>query len=72
MHPIQAAALRRRAAAGEAGEAAARGELEALKTTTSRQLSDGAVRSAAVEAELRVLRQQGGEVCVSRWRVCGV
>jgi hypothetical protein len=59
---IQAAALGRRAAAAEANEAAARGELEALKATTSRQLSDGAVRFAAVEAELSVWRQQGGEV----------
>jgi hypothetical protein len=67
----QAAALGRRAAGAEAAraeaeakEAAVRGELEVLRATMGQRLSDGAVRFAAVDAELRVLRQRGGEVGV--------
>lgn len=84
-HPHQqAAALSRRAAAAEAAaadaegkEAAAREEVAVVRASMARRLEDGAVRLAAAEAELRVLRSQGGEVSwsvgwLAGWYWCGV
>ena len=80
-HPHQqAAALSRRAAAAEAAaaeaegkEAAAREEVAVVRASMARRFEDGAVRLAAAEAELRVLRSRGGEVSgVGWWYWCGV